>query len=127
VPPQAVALVGPSGSGKSSVLSLLLGLSADEGGRISWVGEPLVRSRHRACARRWRVSQEAAVLSGTVAGISPARRAGRRRRSLWRALERANAAAFVRAFRAASMKEVGERGGKLFGRPAPAVGSPARF
>jgi putative ABC transport system ATP-binding protein len=49
-----VGLVGPSGSGKSSLLFLLAGLRAPTAGTVSLLGEPLPRGADASAARRRR-------------------------------------------------------------------------
>lgn len=49
-----VGLVGPSGSGKSSLLFLMAGLRAPGGGRIELLGRPLPRNADRSAALRRR-------------------------------------------------------------------------
>ena len=42
---EIVALLGPSGSGKSSLLRMLTGLSAPSAGRVLWHGEPIGQTK----------------------------------------------------------------------------------
>jgi putative ABC transport system ATP-binding protein len=49
-----VGLVGPSGSGKSSLLFLLAGLRAPDAGTVTLLGEPLGRQPDRSAPRRRR-------------------------------------------------------------------------
>ena len=55
---QRIALVGPSGGGKSTLLRVLAGLYAPAGGTLSIDGAPAPRSRHRA---RWWARRAAAA------------------------------------------------------------------
>lgn len=110
------ALVGPSGGGKSTTLSVLLGFVAPEAGTVSWDGTPLGSYSKPSVRRRiaW-VSQEPVLLSGTVRenlllGVGAADDA-----ALWQALERAHAHAFVRALPRGLEEQVGERGARLSG------------
>ncbi|HSJ01404.1 MAG: ABC transporter ATP-binding protein [Verrucomicrobium sp.] len=43
-PGQSVALMGPSGTGKTTLLRLLSGILSPDSGTISWKGSPLTRS-----------------------------------------------------------------------------------
>ena len=110
------ALVGPSGGGKSTTLSLLLGFLGLEAGTLTWDGAPLGGLSKRSVRSQlaW-VPQEPVLLSGTVRenlrlGFTHAEDA-----ALWKALERAHAETFVRAFPKGLNEEVGERGARLSG------------
>lgn len=113
---KTTALVGPSGSGKSSVLSLLLGLVKPQSGELLWDGQPLSSFSLTSLRSRiaW-VSQEPLLLSGTVRENLKLGAPAATDEQLWRALERANAAGFVRALPSALDEEVGERGSRLSG------------
>ena len=65
---ETVAMVGPSGGGKSTLISLLLRLADPEEGRISCDGVDLARVDPREWHRRvsW-VPQRPTVFAGTVA------------------------------------------------------------
>jgi len=110
------ALIGPSGAGKSSVLALVLGLARATSGRITWDGADLHTLDLKSLRSRlaW-VSQEPLLLSGTVRENLRLGASDATDEALWRALERANASAFVRAFPGGLDEEVGERGGRLSG------------
>jgi ABC-type multidrug transport system fused ATPase/permease subunit len=63
-----VALVGPSGSGKSSIAALLLRLYEPTGGRILVDGQPLGDQPADAWRRRVAaVMQEPGLMSGSIA------------------------------------------------------------
>ncbi len=111
-----VALVGPSGGGKTSILALLLGLTEVSEGEILWDGTPLqaydLASRRAQLA--W-VPQEPVLLSGTIRhnvclGVAEASDD-----AIWTALKRAHAADFVAAVPGRLDAEVGERGLRLSG------------
>jgi subfamily B ATP-binding cassette protein MsbA len=108
-----VALVGKSGAGKSSVLSLVLGLAHPTSGRITWDGADL-SSLALGSQAAW-VSQEPLLLSGTVRENLRLGRAEATDTQLWQALERANARSFVEALPRQLDEEVGERGRALSG------------
>jgi putative ABC transport system ATP-binding protein len=49
---ECVAILGPSGSGKSSIVNLLSGIDRPSGGRILWNGKPVASRRAWARLRR---------------------------------------------------------------------------
>jgi subfamily B ATP-binding cassette protein MsbA len=111
-----VALVGPSGAGKSSVLSVLLGFNAPAAGRITWDGVDLasVTRASRRAQLGW-VPQEPVLLSGPVRDSLLLSRPDASDDALWRALDQAHAADFVRSFLGGLNEDVGERGSRLSG------------
>jgi subfamily B ATP-binding cassette protein MsbA len=113
---KTTALVGSSGAGKSSVLALLLGLERPTRGKVSWDGAELSTFSLRSLRQRiaW-VSQEPLLLSGTVRENLKLGAPRADDAALWPALERANAAQFVRALPRGLDEEVGERGSRLSG------------
>ena len=111
-----VALVGPSGAGKSSAVAVLLGHALVSGGTVTWDGAPLDSfSRRSVRAQLAWVPQEPVLLSGSVRDNLKLGRADATDAQLWTALERAHAAAFVRAFAGGLEEDVGERGSRLSG------------
>lgn len=111
-----VALVGASGAGKSSVLSVLLGFNAPSAGAVRWNGVELsTLSRRSLRAQLAWVPQEPVLLSGTVRENLRLGKADASDDAMWLALERAHAAAFVRAWPGGLDEQVGERGSRLSG------------
>jgi len=113
---KTVALVGSSGAGKSTTLSLLLGFVTPSSGEVRWDGAPL-RSLSLSSVRGqlgW-VPQEPVLFSGTVRDNLLLGRPGADDAAVWEALERAGAAAFVRGLPAGLDEQVGERGARLSG------------
>lgn len=113
---KTVALVGRSGAGKSSVLSLLLGLETPTSGRVLWDGMDL----NDADKAAWRaqlawVPQEPVLFSGSIRDNLLLARPEATEEQLWKALARAHAEAFVRGFVRGLDEEVGERGSQLSG------------
>lgn len=111
-----VALVGASGAGKSSAVSLLLGHATLSGGAITWNGVELTSYSRRSVRDQvaW-VPQEPVLLSGSVRENLLLGRADATEAQLWTALERAHAAGFVKALPGGLEEDVGERGARLSG------------
>jgi len=113
-----VALVGPTGAGKSSVLSLILGFAKASGGRVLWDGEELgalaLPSLRRQLA--W-VPQEPLLVSGSIREnlCLGQEGGGVCEEGLWEALRHAGAEGFVREREGGLEAEVGEGGGLLSG------------
>lgn len=113
---RCTALVGPSGAGKSTLADVLLGLTPADAGTVCIDGQLLTADLTRA----WRqhvgyVPQETFLLPDSVRenlrlGAPQANDA-----ELWRALEMAAAADFVRALEGGLDAPVGERGTRLSG------------
>jgi len=113
---QKTALVGPTGAGKSSVLSLLLGFAQASEGRLWWDAHPLEALALPALRKQlaW-VPQEPLLLSGTVRENLCLGQEGVSEEALWEALRLAGAQAFVREREGGLEAEVGERGALLSG------------
>lgn len=111
-----VALVGPSGAGKTTVFSVLLRLLPVKAGRVRW--DELELSSLKPSSLRARlawVPQEPVLFSGTVRQNLLMGRPGATEEELWEALRRAHAEQFVRAFPEGLEEQVGERGARLSG------------
>lgn len=113
---ETVALVGPSGGGKSSILATLLGFLPIEGGALSWdgraIGEadvPRVREQ-----MAW-VPQEPVLFSGSIAENLRLAVPDADDAALWQALADAGAVEFVRSLPEGLDSPVGERGAMLSG------------
>ncbi|MFB7249665.1 ABC transporter ATP-binding protein [Microbacterium sp. NPDC056234] len=72
---EAVGLVGESGAGKSTIFSLLLGLSAPHEGEVLFDGQPLSR-RDRALMRRFRADVQT-VFQDPYSSLDPRQRIDR--------------------------------------------------
>ncbi|MGY6661370.1 MAG: thiol reductant ABC exporter subunit CydC [Glycocaulis sp.] len=114
-----VALVGASGSGKSSIIRLLMGFYAPDSGDIRLGGTDLAalgpaRTRQRLSL----VDQRADLLSTTVRANLLLARPDATEAQLWQALEQARAADFVRALPDGLLTWIGEEGRLVSGGQA---------
>lgn len=113
---KTVALVGASGSGKSTVFATLLGFVQPRKGRVLWAGAEAAGMSRRSLRDRmaW-VPQEPILFTGTVRQNLAFGRAEAAESELWDALRRAHADEFVRALPRGLEEAVGERGALLSG------------
>jgi subfamily B ATP-binding cassette protein MsbA len=111
-----VAIVGPSGAGKTTLFSILLRFLAPSAGLVKWDGVELAQFRPESLRAllAW-VPQEPVLFSGTVRQNLLFGRPEATDRELWNALEQAHAGDFVRGFPHGLEEPVGERGGMLSG------------
>lgn len=112
-----IALVGPSGGGKTSLVDLLLGLHAPEAGRILLDGRDLKTIRREDLRSQMAVVlQEPLLLGGTIAeNLGYGMDTVPSTPELWRALEAAQAAGFVAQLPEGLETRLGERGTRLSG------------
>lgn len=111
---RTTAIVGPTGSGKTTVLDLLSGLNAPFSGTIRVDGRPLRADAH------WRrriayIPQETAILDGTLRANLTWGAVTADDKRLLAALDSAAAGAFVRGLPQGLDTWVGERGVRLSG------------
>lgn len=113
-PGETVALVGPTGAGKSSLVALLMRFYEWQDGSVTLDGTD-IRSFAKKDLRRivGLVSQESFLFNGTVADNLRFGRPGASDEELWTALRAANAADFVGRLPKKLDTEVGERGVRL--------------
>ncbi len=113
-PGETVALVGPTGAGKSSLVALLMRLYEWADGTVTLDGRD-IRSFRKADLRRavGLVSQESFLFNGTVADNLRFGKPDATDEDLWAALRAANAADFVARLPKKLDTEVGERGVRL--------------
>lgn len=113
-PGEIVALVGPSGEGKTTVLRLLLGLVRPQAGSVTLQAGGETREVSARLRRLFAyVPQGNTMLSGTIAENLRLIRENATESELWDALEKACAAGFVRALPLGLETPLKERGGGL--------------
>ena len=116
LPGQTVALVGPTGAGKTTILSLLARFYESSGGRITLDDQDLsTLSKASLRDRMAYVTQEAFLFNGTVRENLQLAHRDATDEAMWSALEAAHAAPFVRELPQGLDTNVGERGVKLSG------------
>ena len=115
-PGQTIALVGPTGAGKSTIVNLLCRFYEYEAGSISIDGHELNNlSKTSLRSALGYVTQEAFLFNGTVRENLTLAKRSATEAELWKALEAARAADFVRKLADGLNTNVGERGVKLSG------------
>ena len=115
-PGETIALVGPTGAGKSTIINLLCRFYElpDGGGDIVLDGRSIHSvSRSDLRAAIGYVTQESFLFNGTVRDNLRLARESAGEDELWAALDAANAAEFVRRLPERLDTEVGERGVRL--------------
>ena len=116
-PGQSLALVGPTGAGKSTIADLILGVLAPDSGTVQVGGlSPLVVSQLQPGAMAY-APQETAIFEGTVrSNVAFGIPLDRIRDDwVWSALEKAHLADFVRSQHLGLDTQVGEHGVRLSG------------
>lgn len=114
-----LALVGASGSGKSSLIKLLMGFYAADEGEIRLGGTPLSRLDPAAARTRFAlVDQRADLLSTTVRANLALANPPASEEDMWAALEQARAADFVRTLPDGLLTWIGEEGRLVSGGQA---------
>lgn len=115
-PGQTVALVGPTGAGKTTILSLLARFYETTSGRITMDGIDLSSlSKASLRDRMGYVTQEAFLFNGTVRENLQLAKREASDEEMWSALEAAHASPFVKELPQLLDTNVGERGVKLSG------------
>jgi len=113
-PGEMIALVGPTGAGKSTIVNLLIRFYEFDSGDILLDGRP-IRSLPRSFLREniAMVTQESFLFNGTTAENLLMGKPGATEDEMWEALEAANAAQFIRRLPDTLHTPLGERGVKL--------------
>jgi subfamily B ATP-binding cassette protein MsbA len=116
-PGESVALVGPSGGGKTTLVNLIPRFYSPTEGRVLLDGEPVDRIRLGDLRRQVAmVSQDIVLFNDTVAAnIAYGGMAGASREAIEEAARAANALEFIRAMPQGFDTEVGQRGVRLSG------------
>jgi len=116
VPGQRVAIVGPSGAGKTTILQLLLRCYDPESGQITIDGQPISRLRLDDLRRCFGiVSQDPAIFADTVAMNIGFGRPGASDADIRAAAEAAYAMEFINELPDGMNTHLGERGVRLSG------------
>ncbi len=115
-PGETIALVGPTGAGKSTVVNLLCRFYEYGNGSITIDGQELSRTRKSSLrSALGYVTQEAFLFNGTVRENLCLAKRDADEADLWAALQSARAEGFVRELPEGLDTNVGERGVKLSG------------
>ncbi len=115
-PGQTIALVGPTGAGKSTILNLLTRFYEADHGTIELDGIDISKlSKEWLRGNTGFVTQESFLFNTTIRENLLFAKEGSSDEELWKALEAANAAAFVKALPEGLDTIAGERGGRFSG------------
>jgi ABC-type multidrug transport system fused ATPase/permease subunit len=111
---EMVALVGPTGAGKSTIVNLLVRFYEFTGGQITIDGTPLREiPKHHLRENIAVVTQESFLFNGTTAENLRIGKPAATEEEMWQALRAANAEDFVRRLPKGLHSQLGERGVKL--------------
>lgn len=115
-PGMQVALVGPSGAGKTTVVQLLLRFQETQSGRLDFYGHPATSIRKQAWRSRiaW-VPQDVVLFGHSIRENIAYGRPGASEEDIIRAAKEANAWEFIQRFPEALDTQIGERGVQLSG------------
>jgi len=111
---ETIALVGPTGAGKSTLVNLLVRFYEFSGGEILIDGIPLRKIPRKHLRKNIAVvTQESFLFNGTTAENLRVGKPDATEDEMWRVLEAANAAGFVRRLPRGLHSPLGERGVRL--------------
>ena len=111
---EMIALVGPTGAGKSTIVNLLVRFYEFTGGHITIDGTPLREiPKHHLREKIAVVTQESFLFNGTTAENLRIGKPDATEEELWQALRAANAEAFIKRLPEGLHTQLGERGVKL--------------
>lgn len=111
---EMVALVGPTGAGKSTIVNLLVRFYEFTGGQITIDGTPLREIPKRHLRENIAVvTQESFLFNGTTAENLRIGKPSATEEEMWQALRAANAEDFIRRLPEGLHSRLGERGVKL--------------
>jgi ABC-type multidrug transport system fused ATPase/permease subunit len=111
---EMIALVGPTGAGKSTIVNLLVRFYEFTGGQITIDGTPLREiPKHHLRENIAVVTQESFLFNGTTAENLRIGKPSATEEEMWQALRAANAEDFVRRLPKGLHSQLGERGVKL--------------
>lgn len=114
-----IAILGPSGSGKSSLATLLLKLASPQAGSITLGGVPLADLAAEDVRRRIAcLTQDARLFDDTVAANLRIAAPGAPDAALWRALDRAGIGTLIHALPDKLETQCGEGGARFSGGQA---------
>ncbi|HEX6861144.1 MAG TPA: ABC transporter ATP-binding protein/permease [Caulobacteraceae bacterium] len=122
-PGSTVALVGPSGAGKTTMVRLALRLIDPQAGRVTIDGTDLRRLKHAALRGAVAlVPQDVALFNDTLYANIAFGRPGATHDEVWEAARAAELGPFIEALPEGMTTKVGERGLKLSGGERQRVG-----
>ena len=113
---EQVALVGPSGGGKSTILKLMAGLYPIKGGNVNFFGHPLEHWNLKAMRRYIAmVTQDTYLYPGTISENIGYGKLGSSEEQIIQAAKQANAHDFIISLPRGYQSQVGEMGTRLSG------------